>query len=134
MQLKVKMKTDEIMDKLKARLCASGNELTEVDHETYSPTISNLTHSLMLQIAVHDRMFSQLVDTKAAYLCQEHPQDSTPLYVLYPKRVAQMLGLDPDQTHRVKRYIHGLPDAGRAYYDAYYSHLLENGFRHSIQA
>ena len=132
MQLKVKMKTDTIVDKLKARLCACGNELTEVDHETYSPTVSNLTHSLMLQIAVHDRMIIQLVDTKAAYLCQDYPQDSTPLYVVLPKRVAMVLGLDPNQTYRVKKYIYGLPDAGRAYYDAYSSHLLENGFKRSI--
>ena len=132
MQLKVKMKTDTIVDKLKARLCACGNELTEVDHETYSPTVSNLTHSLMLQIAVHDRMILQLVDTKAAYLCQDYPQDSTPLYVILPKRVAMVLGLDPNQTYRVKKYIYGLPDAGRAYYDAYSSHLLENGFKRSI--
>ena len=37
MQLKIKMKTDTIVDMLKARLCACGHELTEVDHETYSP-------------------------------------------------------------------------------------------------
>ena len=120
------------MDKLKARLCACGNELTEVDHETYSPTVSNLTHCLMLQIAVHDKMILQLVDTKSAFLCQEYPQDSTPLYVVLPKRVAEVLGLNPSQTYRFKRYIYGLPDAGRAYYDAYSSHLLENGFRRSV--
>ena len=132
MQLKVKMKTDTIVDKLKARLCACGNELTEVDHETYSPTVSSLTHSLMLQIAVHDRMNIQLIDTKAAYLCQDYPQDSTPLYVVLPRRVAMVLGLNPDQTYRVKKYIYGLPDAGRAYYDAYSAHLIENDFKRSV--
>ena len=50
MQLKIKMKTDTIVDKLKARLCACGNELEEVESETYSPTVSNLTHSSMLQL------------------------------------------------------------------------------------
>ena len=45
MQLKIKMKTDTIVDKLKARLCACGNEPDEVDHETYSPTVSSLKHS-----------------------------------------------------------------------------------------
>jgi hypothetical protein len=86
----------------------------------------------MLQIAVHDRMIIQLVDTKAAYLCQDYPQDSTPLYVVLPRRVALVLGLNPDQTYRVKKYIYGLPDAGRAYYDAYSAHLIENGFRRSV--
>ena len=128
MQLKVKMKTDTIVDKLKARLCACGNELEEVESETYSPTVSNLTHSFMLQIAVHDRMHIQLIDTKSAYLCQDYPQDVTPLYIKLPKRVAEAINLDPNQTYRVLKYIYGLPDAGRAYYDAYSSHLMENGF------
>ena len=105
MQLKIKMKTDTIVDKLKARLCACGNELTEVDNETYSPTVSNL--------AVHDRMQIQLIDTKSAYLCHAYPQDVTPLYVKLPRRVAEAINLDPDQTYRVMRYIYGLPDAGR---------------------
>ena len=132
MQLKVKMKTDTVVDKLKARLCACGNELQEVDYETYSPTVSGLTHSLMLQIAVHDRMHLQLIDTKSAYLCQAYPDDATPLYVVLPKRVSLALGLNPTQTYRVKRYIYGLPDAGRAYYDAYSEHLMSHGFSRSV--
>ena len=110
------MKTDTIVDKMKARLCACGNEIDEVDNETYSPTVSSLTHSFMLQVAVHDRMQIQLVDTKAAYLCQVYPEDATPIYIKLPKRVAN---LNPEQTYRVKKYMYGLPDAGRAYYDAY---------------
>ena len=102
--------------------------LAEVDNQTYSPTVSNLTHSFMLQLAVHDRMQIQLIDMKSAYLCQAYPQDVTPLYVILPRRVAEALNLNPDQTYRVLRYIYGLPDAGRAYYDAYSEHLLENGF------
>ena len=82
----------------------------------------------MLQIAVHDRMHIQMVDTKAAYLCQKYPQDATPLYVMLPKRVAEVLELDPNQTYRVLQYIYGLPDAGRAYYDAYSEHLISNGY------
>ena len=132
MQLKIKMKTDTIVDKLKARLCACGNELEEVDNETYSPTVSSLTHAFMLQVAVHDRMHIQMIDTKAAYLCQTYPDDATPLYVLLPRRVALALNLDPEQTYRVRRYIYGLPDAGRAYYDAYCAHLLEHGFTRTV--
>ena len=123
MQLKIKMKTDTIVDKLKARLCACGNELEEVENETYSPTVSSITHAFMLQIAVHDRMHIQMILTKEAYLCQQYPEDATPLYIMLPKRVAIALNLDPDQTYRVKRYMYGLPEAGRAYYDAYSEHL-----------
>ena len=131
-QLKIKMKTDTIVDKLKARLCACGNEPEEVESETYSPTVSNLTHSFMLQVAVHDRMHIQLIDTKSAYLCQDYPQDVTPLYIKLPKRVAEAIDLDPNQTYRVLKYIYGLPDAGRAYYDAYSNHLMENGFSRTV--
>ena len=132
MQLKIKMKTDTIVDKLKARLCACGNELDEVDNETYSPTVSSLTHAFMLQVAVHDRMHIQMIDTKAAYLCQTYPDNATPLYVLLPRRVALALNLNPEQTYRVRRYIYGLPDAGRAYYDAYCEHLIQHGFTRTV--
>ena len=132
MQLKKKMKTADIVEKLKARLCACGNELDQVDADTYSPTVSALTHATLLQIAVHDKMHLQTIDTVSAYLCQDYPQDTTPLYLKLPKLVAEVCGLDPHKTYRVKKYIYGLPDAGRAYYDAYSSHLIENGFSRSI--
>lgn len=132
MQLKVKMKTETIIDKLKARLCACGNELDDVPYETYSPTVSALTHCLMLQIAVRDRMHIKLIDTKSAYLCQDYPADATPLYVMLPKRVAEALNLNPKQTYRVLKYIYGLPDAGRAYYDAYSEHLMSHGYTRTI--
>ena len=95
MQLKIKMKTDTVVDKLKAR---------------------------------HDCMHIQLIDTKSAYLCQDYLQDVTPLYIKLPKRVAEVINLNPKQTYRILKYIYGLPDAGRAYYDAYANHLMENGF------
>ena len=75
MQLKVKMKDAETIEKLKARLCACGNELKFIDGDTYSPTVASLTHLLLLQIAVHDRMHLQMIDTVAAYLNQEYPAD-----------------------------------------------------------
>ena len=132
MQLKKKMKDAHTVDKLKARICACGNELKEVEGETYSPTVAPLTHSFMLQLAVHDRMIIQLVDTVAAYLNQNYPQDAKPLYVKLPKLVAQAVGRDPEKTYRVKKYIYGLPDSGRAYYEAYSTHLIENGYLRSI--
>ena len=67
MQLKKKMKTADIVDKLNARLCACGNELIAMD--TYSPTVAALTHATLLQIAVHDGMYLQFIDTVSAYLC-----------------------------------------------------------------
>lgn len=132
MQLRKKMKDATTIDKRKARLCACGNELDQTGGETYSPTVAAITHSLMLQIAVHDSMHIQLVDTVAAYLNQDYPADATPLYVVFPRLVALALNLNPDQTYRVKKYIYGLPDSGRAYYEAYSQHLEEHGYLKSI--
>ena len=111
MQLRKKMKTGVIVDKLKARICICGNQLDEVDDETYSPTVAPLTHAFMLQLAVHDRMIIQLVDAVAAYLNQDYPEDAKQLYVRLPKLVAQAVGRDPEKTYRVKKYVYGLPDS-----------------------
>ena len=55
-----------------------------------------------------------------------------PLYAKLPKRVALALNLNPDQTYRIKRFMYGLPDAGKAYYDAYCEHLTQNGFTRTV--
>ena len=77
-------------------------------------------------------MHIQMVDTKAAYLCQDYPADATPLYIKLPKRVAIASNLNPDQTYRVKKYIYGLPDAGRAHYDAYCEHLTQHCYVRTV--
>ena len=132
MQLKKKMKDHETVDKLKARCCACGNELLGLIQATFSPTVASLAHSVLHQIAVVDRMETCLMDTVAAYLNQDYPEDATPLYIILPSNVAQVCNLDPSVTYRVKRYIYGLPDAGRAYYLAYKEHLISKGYSPTI--
>ena len=131
MNLKKKMKDISTIDKYKARCCACGNELTAkgtYDNETFSPTASFLAHSALLQLAVHDRMHMSTFDTVAAYPYQEYPQSLKPLYIKLPKLVAEACGLNPNITYRVKKYLYGLPDAGRAYYIAYTDHLIQAGY------
>jgi histone deacetylase 1/2 len=128
MQLKKKMKDANTLDKFKARCCGCGNELKGLVSETFSPTVSALAHSVLHQLAVMDGMEVSTMDTVAAYLNQHYPQDITPLYVTLPKLVAEVCNLDPNQTYRVKKYIYGLPDAGRAYYIAYRNHLIQNEY------
>jgi histone deacetylase 1/2 len=128
MQLKKKMKDAQTLDKFKARCCACGNELLGMILDTYSPTVSTLAHSVLHQIAVLDGMETCLMDTVAAYLNQAYPEDATPLYLQLPRAVAEVCGLDPNQVYRIKKYLYGLPDAGRAYYLAYREHLLQNGY------
>jgi len=131
MNLKRKMKDINTVDKYKARCCACGNELTSrgtYDNETFSPTASYLAHSTLLQLAVHDRMHMSTFDTVGAYLYQEYPESLKPLYLKLPKLVSEVCGLDPNVTYRVRKYLYGLPDAGRAYYIAYTDHLTQAGY------
>ena len=132
--LKKKMNNKQEVDKFKARLCGCGNQLAiknDYTNETYSPTVTALVHSLLLQMMVVDRMHAATYDTIAAYLHQEYPSHYKPLYIKLPKALALALGRDPDQLYRVKKYIYGLPDAGRAYYLALLQHLVENRFTES---
>lgn len=133
--LKKKMLDATKVDKYKVRICACGNQLLlrhDYQNETFSPTVSSLVHSLLLQLAITDRMHTATFDTVAAYLHQEYPSDLKPLYLRFPKRLAQACNLNPDNLYRVKKYLYGLPDAGRAYYLALHSHLTEHGYNVSI--
>jgi hypothetical protein len=116
------------LDKLKARLCACGNELVGLIQETCSHTVSLSVHSMMHQIAVMDQMESCLIDTVAAYLNQNYPEDAVPLYMILPKNVSVVCVLDPSVTYRVKKYTYGLPDAEGAYCLAYKDHLMKHGY------
>ena len=91
-----------------------------------------LTHTALLQLAVHDKMSMATFDTVVAYLHQLHPEELKPLYLKFPKRLAEACGIDSNQLYRVKKYLYGLPDAGRAYYLAYSEVLVKNGYSKSI--
>jgi hypothetical protein len=68
------------------------------------------------------------IDTARAFLYQEYPEYFKPLYVTLPKAVAEVCNLNPKTTYRVKKYIYGLPDSGRAYYIAYRDHLISSSY------
>ena len=129
--LKIKYIDETTIDKFRVRICGCGNELVRSGaylNETYSPTVSYLTHSTMLQLAIYDQMHICSIDTVAAFLHQEYPASLKPLYIVLPASVAKVCNLDPKTTYRVKKYIYGLPDAGRAYYIAYRDHLIASGY------
>jgi hypothetical protein len=129
--LKVKYLDETTIDKYKARVCRCGNELVQsatYTNETYSPTVAHLTHSTMLQLAIYDQMHMCSIDTVGAFLYQEYPESLKPLYVILPKAVAEVCNLNPKTTYRVKKYIYGLPDSGRAYYIAYRDHLINSSY------
>ena len=131
-----KKTTDGItINKYKVRIPVCGNHLLRnagYDHITFSPTVSPLVHTSLLQASIHEEMHMATYDTIAAYLYQYYPQHFKPLYVRFPKKLAEACGLDPHTLYRVLKYLYGLPDAGRAYYEAYSAHLVEHGYIKSI--
>jgi hypothetical protein len=101
--------------------------------KTYSPTVNNLTFATILQIAIIFNLKRRTIDVVGAYLYQDFPlHDREPLYLKLEKLVAEACDLDPEQIYQVKKFIYGLPDAGRAYYDAYSSHLIKHGYQKSF--
>ena len=134
MQLKHKERNKEhkvLHDKYKARLCACGNELYSSISETYSPTIGALAYATVHQLAIIDRMHKCSIDVVGAYLHQDYPEDAPPLCITLPPNVAQLINFQPNQRFRIRKYIYGLPDAGRAYYKAYSAHLIACGYKRS---
>jgi hypothetical protein len=99
--------------------------------ETYSPTVSHLTFALVLQLAVIFGMKRKTVDTVGAYLYQDYPADKRTLVTRLSPEVAKICNLDPNQMYRIAKYIYGLPDAGKAYYEAYSTHLIASGYKKS---
>ena len=132
MQLKIKLKADMTIDKYKARLCARGDMLSGLIEETYSPTIGSLARATAHQLAILDNMHTCVVDTVGAYLYQDYPTTATPLYLKLEPHVAEALGLKPEATYRVRKYLYGLPDSGRAYYHAYSEHLTSHGYKRTL--
>jgi hypothetical protein len=132
MALKYKLKQDGTLDKIKARLCACGNELRDSGVETYSPTIGALSYVVAHQISIIDQMCRCTVDVTGAYLYQDYPDDAKPIFLTIPENVAVACGLDPTVKYRLRKYMYGLPDSGRAYYKAYSSLLIENGYTRTM--
>ena len=128
LQLKVKLYASGLLDKYKARLCACGNELAGLVDDTFSPTVGALAYSTVLQIAIIDAMKMMTVDTVGAYLHQVYPDDAPPLYMVLSDNVSLACNLPVGQKYRIKKYLYGLPDAGRAYFKAYSSHLKSKGY------
>ena len=132
LQLKVKLKDNGTVDKYKASLCARGDMLSGLIDETYSPTVSALAHATAHQIAIIDGMHMCSVDVTGAYLYEEYPAKALPLYVKLEPHVAEALGKDPNATYRINKYLYGLPDSDRAYYQGYSAHLEINGYKRTV--
>jgi hypothetical protein len=134
-QLKAKKNSiDGKISKYKCRICARGDMLagTLEPWETYSPTINALTFATILQLAIIFKLIMKTNDTIGAYLYQHYPiKEREPLYTKLERTIAIACGLDPDQYYQIMMFLYGLSDAGKAYYVAYSTYLIENGYRRS---
>ncbi len=99
--------------------------------ENYSPTINPVTFALILQLATMTHMKKKTADTVAAFPYQSYPKSKTTLITKLDPIIAEVCNIDPDQEYQIVKYIYGLPDASRAYYNAYSTHLQDNGYRKS---
>ena len=72
------------------------------------------------------------VDVVQAYLYQDYGEDKLPLYITLPDNVADICGIKRGQLYRIRKYIYGLPDAGREYYKAYSEHLQKGGYERTV--
>jgi hypothetical protein len=99
-----------------------GNMLTKMpEFDKYSPTVSPIVATAVMAIA------TCTVDTVSAYLMQAY-KDDPPLWIKFPVNIAIGAGLDPAVIYRIRKYLYGLLDAGRAYFIAYSTQLLSGRY------
>ena len=70
----------------------------------------------------------RIIDTVGAYLYQTYPDTLPPIYIKMPVKVMQACNIPDDVVYRIEKYIYGLPDSGRAYYQAYAKLLVDSGY------
>ena len=136
---KRKKKGSGMPDKLKARMAMRGDQLIRMYKKkglvrplSYSPTVSTLTHNTVFQLSIKLNKLRATGDITAAYLQVPYPETSTPIVTKLEKIVAEACNLDPNQHYRVRRYIYGLPDSGRAFFYSYKTSLIAEGYTQSM--
>ena len=135
---KRKLKPDGAYDKHKARMAARGDLLVRkmlklgMDlPDTFSPTIRTLTFLLVLQIAVAKGLKCATQDIKYAYLNVDIPEGDIPIITKLHPLVAQICGLDPNQSYRIMKCLYGLPKSGKLWYEHYRNSLIKEGYMQS---
>ena len=133
-KLKLKFKSSGEIDKFKARSCGRGDQLGEIltTLQTFSPTISDETFLLLMQLSIIYSWYSFNIDTISAFLHQQRPPDAVKIYTRIDAKICEVCQLDPKQFYIIDKYIYGLPDSGKAYYEAIAKLLLEHHFIQSI--
>jgi hypothetical protein len=106
--------------------------LKDVIQETFSPTVNSLTCILLQNIALIDDMVEASADVVGAYLYSDYPEDKPTIYLTLEDHVADILGEPRGCWYRILKYLYGLPDAGKAFYEMYRDHLIEHEYMPTI--
>ena len=143
-----KFTAEGIFDKRKGRFVLNGNEQPEETiGDTRSPTINPISLLMMLSKAVQLRKSKQKVilkahDIVAAFLGTEFPKDKH-LYIvidrmltsiivqIFPK-YASFVSSDGRMYCRVLKFIYGLAEASKQFYDKLNKTFLSMGYKASI--
>jgi len=135
MKTKMKLKPDGTLDKFKGRGAGRGDQWVRQRikkgkplPKTFSPTVKPLTFAWIQQLAIVKKLYRSTSDVKLAYLNCIYPDDIDWIVVYLEPWIADALGIERDQLFRVRRYIYGLPEAGRAFYELFKSKLEEEGY------
>ncbi|KAL6220334.1 hypothetical protein ACLB2K_008090 [Fragaria x ananassa] len=125
---KTKFRSDESVDKHKARLVARGFTQTYgVDYkETFAPVTKMSIVRVLLSIAVNHSWPLYQMDVKNVFL---HGDLEEEVYMKLPPAHSQ--SHDPDAMCRLHKAIYGLQQSPRAWYAKLSSVLEEVGFRRS---
>jgi hypothetical protein len=96
--LKLKFKANGDIDKYKARSCGRGDQLQQLlSHvETFSPTISDETFLLLMQLSIIYEWVSFNIDTVSAFLHQIRPPSATKIYTRIDKKICEICKVNKD--------------------------------------
>ena len=77
-------------------------------------------------------MIEASADVVGAFLYLDYPDDKAHIYLVLEDHVADLLNEPRGCWYRIKKYIYGLPDAGKAFYEMYRDYLVEHGYMPTI--
>ena len=125
-----KLNADDTFGKRRARVVAKGNLQEEgIDYlETYSPVVRTATVRIVLHIATIMNSNLKQMDVQNAFL---HGDLTETVYMTQP---AGFVDKDhPDHVWLLHKFLYGLKQSARAWFDKFSLYLLEFGFLCSIK-
>jgi len=128
-------------DKWKARLVAGGNEIVDtVEQDTYSPTANYISVMTTISLAASERTNARTYDVKGAYLIPDIKDGERAIIIRLDRELtariverrpelAKFVDINGTMLIRLKKYLYGLPMAGKHWNDHISTALIGMGFK-----